>query len=38
METGGIIFMILGWGMAFTLLGFCLYRVMKAGGADFNKD
>ena len=27
METGGIIFMAFGWGMAISLLGFCLYKI-----------
>jgi hypothetical protein len=38
METGGIIFMALGWGMAIGLLVFCLIKIMKAGGASFNED
>jgi len=31
MSIGGIIFMIFGWGLAFSLLGFCLYKIMKTG-------
>lgn len=38
MDIGGIIFMTLGWGMAITLLAFCLYKIMKTGGGDFNKE
>ncbi len=38
METGGIIFMILGWGMTIVLLGSCLYKIMKTGGDDFNHE
>lgn len=36
METGGIIFMTLGWGLATGLLAYCLYKIMKAGGDSFN--
>jgi hypothetical protein len=38
METGGIIFMAFGWGMAISLLGFCLYKIMKTGGGNFNQE
>jgi hypothetical protein len=38
MEIGGIIFMALGWGMAFSLLSYCLYKVMKSGGDSFNHE
>ena len=30
MTTGGLIFMIMGWGFAAGLLGYCLYQVMKS--------
>lgn len=38
METGGIIFMAFGWGMAISLLAFCLFKIMKSGGDNFNKE
>jgi len=38
MDTGGILFMIFGWGMAFTLLGYCLYKIIKSGGDSFNSE
>ncbi|GEM_PF-1877523 len=38
MDINGILFMAFGWGMAFSLLGFCLYRIMKAGGDNFNQE
>ncbi len=30
MTTGGMIFMILGWGFAAGLLAYCLFQIMKA--------
>ncbi len=36
METSGIIFMALGWGMTIMLLGGCLYKIMKTGGDNFD--
>jgi hypothetical protein len=38
METSGIIFMIFGWGLAISLLSFCLYKVMKSDGGRFNQE
>lgn len=36
METSGIIFMTLGWGLAIGLLVFCLYKIKKSGGDSFD--
>lgn len=38
MELEGIIFMTLGWGMAISLLSYCIYKITKTGGGNFNAD